>query len=395
MNSPTQARGTAGAWAPGAAGCYMASLAIVSLNLAPELELQLRDELALAPGSAGRYFLVELGAMAAASFVVRRGLARLGGPGLAGAALALWVAGNAASAIAVGTFGALLGTRALAGLGAGLLMLLALNAAATSAAPGRLFALYVVAQLASGAALLAILPAWMALLGGLRAAYLLNLLLTLPALWLAGPLGRAQPSLPATPAPRRSRAARPGSARAAWQLGVAATLFNLTIGALWTFVGEFAQPLGLAAQRLATLLALSTLAGLAAAGLAAMVATRGLQRAWLAIGIAGLALGAATIAFARGETSFAAGCVLLSFAWNFSAPWLFALGAALEGGAALMPVLNLAFALGLAAGPPLAGWLVDARGLHALAGVAWLFLGATLALLIGLHPQHSEERHTA
>jgi predicted MFS family arabinose efflux permease len=366
----------------------MASLAIVTLNLAPELELQLRHELALTPGIAGRYFLVELGAMAAASFVARRWRERLGGPGLARAALALWVAGNATSLAALPGFGALLATRALAGLGAGLLMMLALNAAATSRAPGRLFALYVVAQLASGAALLAFVPAWMALAGGLRGAYVLNLLLALPALWLAGPLGRAQPQTAASGTGEARETTR-RSTRAAWQLGVAATLFNLTVGALWTFVGEFAQPLGIAADRLATLLSLSTLAGLVAAGSAAVLAARGSQRTWLASGVIGLALGAATITFARDETGFAVGCLVLSFAWNFSAPWLFALGAAIDGGAALMPVLNLAFAAGLAVGPPLAGWVVDAYGLHAMAGVALALLCATLALLVGLDRRRS------
>lgn len=366
----------------------MASLAVVTLNLAPELELQLRHELMIAPGKAGSYFLVELGAMAAASFLTRRGLAHLGGPRLAGVALALWVMGNAVSVIAAPMFAALVAARALAGLSAGALMVLALNAGVASRAPARLFALFVGAQLASGAALLVVLPPWMTMLGGLRGAYVLNLLLALPAVWLTSPLGRAQPPI-AGLGRDRARDSKPGHARVAWQLGAAALLFNLTIGALWAFIGEFAQPLDLPAGRLATLLSLSTLAGLAAAGLAGILSARGSPRLWPAWGVIGLALGAAMIAFAGHEADFAAGCLVLSFAWNFSVPWLFALGAEIDGGAALMPMLNLAFALGLAAGPPGAGCLVETHGLGALANVVLLTLGATLALLIGLRRRGS------
>jgi predicted MFS family arabinose efflux permease len=73
---------------------------------------------------------------------------------------------------------------------------------------------------------------------------------------------------------------------------------------------------------------------------------------------------------------------MLSLAWNFSVPYVFAAIAGRDKTGRLMGVASLAFAGGLASGPPLAGMVIDSLGLEALfpgvlAGVA---LGMVLTL---------------
>jgi hypothetical protein len=73
--------------------------------------------------------------------------------------------------------------------------------------------------------------------------------------------------------------------------------------------------------------------------------------------------------------------MLLSFAWNFAVPFLMDFGAAQGAGPSSMRAVNLSFAAGLAIGPPLGAWLLQAGGTGALAVGAALGLAVSLAAM--------------
>jgi predicted MFS family arabinose efflux permease len=97
--------------------------------------------------------------------------------------------------------------------------------------------------------------------------------------------------------------------------------------------------------------------------------------------------GVAWLHAAPGATGFAAGADLLCLGWNFCVPQLLGAVAASDTTGRSMSTVNLAFALGLAIGPLLAGALIAGMGLPAvlpftLAGLAlctWLTLALTRA----------------
>jgi predicted MFS family arabinose efflux permease len=154
----------------------------------------------------------------------------------------------------------------------------------------------------------------------------------------------------------------------------------LVVGAVWPFAVAYAADT--APVHLAQILAGATVAGLVGAALAFLVGNRLPHRPLLVAGYLGILLGTGLLHGARNPIGFAAGCCVLSLAWNFSVPYVFAAVAGRDKTGGLMGVASLAFAAGLALGPPLAGMVLDSLGLEALfpgvlAGVA---LGMVLTL---------------
>jgi predicted MFS family arabinose efflux permease len=342
----------------------LASLAVATLGSAPGLETALRARLGLSTGQVGLLFLVELGGMALASWPCGRLLERWGPRWLARAALGAWSAANLLSIPALAQFEGLLACRAAAGLGAGAMMILALEGAGRGPRPQRTLAALVVAQLAVGAALLGALPALLDA-GGLAAVFMLEALAGLLALGLAPPLA----ALPPADAAGGDRGL---GHRDAWLVVAVALPFNAAIGALWSFVAEFAPQDRMPARHVDDVLSAGTLLGIAAAAAAGVAGRRWSPCRGAALGTTGLVAGTATIALWRQPAGFVAGAMLLSFAWNFAVPFLMNLGAPRGAGPSSMRAVNLAFAAGLAIGPPLGGWVFQAGGPVALASATVL-----------------------
>ncbi|MEP6873262.1 MAG: MFS transporter [Burkholderiales bacterium] len=356
--------------------CYVTSLAIVMLNLAPELERQMRSELAYEPWQVGVFFIVELGALGVASIPFRRVRARMEIERLGNVVTALWVAANAMSALVLSSFAGVLATRFVAGLAAGTLMVLGMKTAAAARIPDRAFAAMVCAQLASGAMLLAVIPTLMASGLGLKAVFVVNVLLAIPVPWLVRSLDVTHPI-----AAQADRGARTGGIPlrpSAVLLVLAAVVFNATIGGLWTFIGEFAR----SPSKLPSVLSLATLAGIVATLLAGAIGHRGSRVAWLVCGQLGIALGTILASLSVHDAGFALGCLLVSLAWNFSVPLLLSMCADRARGVDLMPSMNLAFAFGLAVGPSAAGLAFERTGSDGLVAIVLIGLGLTVAFLI-------------
>ena len=231
--------------------------------------------------------------------------------------------------------------------------------------------------------MLAVLPLLAAVGGGLKAVFVVNLVLAMPLPWVVRQLVSAQPSAPRPDdhgdhgkANRRNPLGRAGL------LVAAVTVFNAATGGLWTFIGEFAGLAAVSALRLASVLSLATLTGIAATVLAGFVSRRGSRTAWLLCGLLGIATGTTLLHRSNQEVGFALGCLLVSLAWNFSVPCLLSLCADRDDGVALMPAVNFAFAFGLASGPSIAAWAFEMRGVSGLLEFVLVALGLTAALLV-------------
>jgi predicted MFS family arabinose efflux permease len=344
------------------------------LNVAPLVESSLQRDAHWSASEAGAAFSAELAAMGLASLPAAAWIRRTDAERVARWAYALFIAGSLLSSVAQASFAQYVIARAVAGVGAGTLMVLGMSLAARARNPDRLYALVTFVQLASGAALLAGLAALAD--AGPRDVFLVSAGL--------GGLGVATAGLFSRMGTVPMRTARP-EAPSAVRKGVAlplafALVFNLVVGAVWPFVVAYAADT--APVRLAQILAGATVAGLVGAALAFLVGNRLPHRPLLVAGYLGILLGAGLLHAARNPLGFAAGCGMLSLAWNFSVPYVFAAVAGRDRTGGLMGVASLAFAAGLAVGPSLAGMVLDSLGLEALfpgvlAGVA---VGVALTL---------------
>lgn len=350
------------------------SVAVIMLNVAPLVESSLQRDAHWSASEAGAAFSVELAAMGLASLPAAAWIGRTDAERVARWAYALFIAGSLLSSVAQASFAQYVIARGVTGIAAGTLMVLGMSLAARARNPDRLYALVTFVQLASGAALLAGLAALAD--AGLRDVFLVSAGLGVLGMSTAGLFSRIGP------APMRSA---PPAAPAAGRNGVAlplafALVFNLVVGAVWPFAAAYAADT--AAVRLAQIFAGATVAGLVGAALAFLIGNRLPHRPLLVAGYLGILLGTALLHGARNPIGFAAGCCMLSLAWNFSVPYVFAAIAGRDKTGRLMGVASLAFAAGLASGPALAGMVLDSLGLEALfpgvlAGVA---LGMALTL---------------
>src|SRR5205814_1783598 len=132
--------------------------------------------------------------------------------------------------------------------------------------------------------------------------------------------------------------------------------FNVAIGAIWSFVAEFAPQDRMPTSRVNDALAAGTLLGIVAAATAGVAGRHCSSRSGATVGVVGLLVGSGMVALWHQAAGFLAGTVLLSFAWNFTVPFLMILGAPQGTGRSSMRAVNLSFAVGLAAGPPVGGW---------------------------------------
>ncbi|MDI6949530.1 MFS transporter, partial [Serratia sp. Se-RSmG] len=330
---------------------------------------QLASQLVLSPVQIGQLFSVELGAMSLATVPAWFWLKRVPPNRAALLAAVIFIAGNIASATFV-SYPALLVLRFMTALGAGSLMILCMVSAASLGQGSRVYGLWLLGQLVLGAIGLQVLPGLFAHYG-LSACYLSLALLASLAL----PLTRAFPVRLAN----TQRQSAPSLPRAKAMTGLLAILcFYLSLSGVWTFIGELAQAAGIDAALSAQVLAIATLMGILGAALATFLGTR-LPRAILIV--AGLGLMAVAILLLQGQPSlarFAVAAMAFKAMWTFVLPLVLACVAELDPSGRLMNATNLVIGAGLAAGPALAGQLLQDHGQSR----PLLFAAAALALLV-------------
>lgn len=360
---------------------YATSIAIVMLNLAPTVEAYLRQDAHLSSGQVGAVFFIELAAMGLASFPAYAWLGRIDSVQVARCAYAVFMLGSVLSSFHLASFAHYAAARAITGAGSGTLMVLGMSTAARARNPDRMYALITFAQLGSGAVLLYLFSALAGGGRGLKDVFIASACLGALGLFAAGSLARSdrRESRP----PRAAALPRSIGWRTTLLAIVFAMAFNLVVGGMWTFVAEYAAA-GTTPAQVALVLTGATAAGLVGAASAFVIGDRWPRRRLLIAGYLGILLGSGLLEFARGPVGFTAGCSVLSLAWNFTVPYVFAAVAGQDRTGRLMSAANLAFAFGLALGPLFAGGVIESLGLDALfpCALAFLALGAVLAVRI-------------
>ncbi|AXF20917.1 MFS transporter [Burkholderia pyrrocinia] len=367
-----------------------AAITPLLLLVAPTVAAQLATQLGLSASQIGTYFFVELGAFSLATVPSYLWLGRIDARRVAAFAIALFGAGNLLTALWMPGFAALLALRAVTALGGGSLMVLCMTSAATSMNSDRVYGLWVVGQLIAGAIGLFVLPHVFAAFG-LRALYVALAALAL----LAAPLSRGFPSsLGARTAPAQTaRGDATHTPRSFIALAVGAVLtFYLAIGSVWTFASRAAAEAGLDPQSTGNVLAIASVMGIAGAALASCAGGRVARRAMLAAGYALLAASLVALAAMRHTGGYSAAIFAFKFAWTFVLPFILATVAQIDTSGRLVATLNFVIGAGLAAGPLLAGLMLDAGGtMRALFAAATAVAIVSFAALrhIDLRPRPS------
>ncbi|MDN7897423.1 MFS transporter [Burkholderia cepacia] len=364
-----------------------AAITPLLLLVAPAVAGQLATQLGLSASQIGSYFFVELGAFSLATVPSYLWLGRIDARRVAAFAIALFGAGNLLTALWMPGFVALLALRAVTALGGGSLMVLCMTSAATSENSDRVYGLWVVGQLIAGAIGLFVLPHVFAAFG-LRALYVALAGLAL----LAAPLSRGFPSsLGARAAPaQHARGAAARTPQGSIVLAIGAVLtFYLAIGSVWTFASRAAAEAGLDPQSTGNVLAIASVMGIAGAALASCAGGRLARRAMLTAGYALLAASLVALAVMRQAGGYSAAIFAFKFAWTFVLPFILATVAQIDTSGRLVATLNFVIGAGLAAGPLLAGLMLDAGGtMHAL------FTAATAVAIVSFAALRHIDRRT-
>ncbi|RQS18750.1 MFS transporter [Burkholderia sp. Bp8998] len=357
-----------------------AAITPLLLLVAPAVAGQLATQLGLSASQIGTYFFVELGAFSLATVPSYLWLGRIDARRVAACAIALFGAGNLLTALWMPGFVTLLALRAVTALGGGSLMVLCMTSAATSENSDRVYGLWVVGQLIAGAIGLFVLPHVFAAFG-LRALYVALAALTL----LAAPLSRGFPATlgARTASAQAARGAAGDASRRFVALAIGAVLtFYLAIGSVWTFASRAAAEAGLDPQSTGNVLAIASVMGIAGAALASCAGGRLARRAMLAAGYALLAASLVALAALPHASGYSAAIFAFKFAWTFVLPFILATVAQIDTSGRLVATLNFVIGAGLAAGPLLAGLLLDAGGtMHALFAAATAVAIASFAAL--------------
>ncbi|HTR07480.1 MAG TPA: MFS transporter [Paraburkholderia sp.] len=348
-----------------------AAITPLLLLVAPAVAAQLGAQLGLSASQIGSYFFVELGAFSCATLPALLWLGRVDARRVAAVAAAVFCAGNFATALLMPGFAGLLALRTITALGGGTLMVLCMTSAATSANRDRVYGLWVVGQLVAGALGLFVLPGVFAAFG-LRALYVALGVLGL----CAAPLVRGfDPALGCASRTQANVDAAHGAsagAVASATLVIAGVLaFYVAIGGVWTFASKAATLAGLDTASAGEVLALASVMGIVGAACASMIGGRVARYAMLLAGYAILAGALAALATHPGAAGFCAAVFAFKFAWTFVLPFILAAAAKRDRSGRLVASLNFVIGAGLAAGPLIAGVLLDAG-----ASLAALFAGA-------------------
>ncbi|WP_323118862.1 MFS transporter [Burkholderia alba] len=387
-SAPSDARPSPARFTGATLAALVAFAAITPLLLlvAPAVAAQLGAQLGLSATQIGTYFFVELGAFSLATLPSYWWLGRVDARRVAWCAIALFGAGNLATAVSMPSFAPLLALRAVTALSGGTLMVLCMTSAATSENRDRVYGLWVVGQLIAGAAGLFVLPHLFQAVG-LRALYVALAGLAL----CAAPLCRGFAAAPATlAAAARSRLA-PAAPRGGVALAIGGVLtFYLSIGSVWTFASKAGADAGLDTQTGGTVLAVASLMGIAGASLASYLGGRIARRTVLYAGYALLVASLGALAVQPRAAGYAAAIFGFKFAWTFVLPFMLAGVARIDPSGRLIATLNFVIGAGLAAGPLIAGVALDAGGTMPL-----LFVTAATVSLMSLAALLRIERRAA
>ncbi|OFV78626.1 MFS transporter [Rhodococcus erythropolis] len=363
-------------------GMFSAALYSVLL-IAPVVGSKIGDQYSVGSTELGLLFSLELGAFSLATVPAYFWLRRANLKTASAIATVLVVSGNIASAYAT-SFEVLIGLRFVTALAAGSITVIILSVSGRTSNPGRAFGLFVVAQLAMGAAILAIFPALFAsaevglvywTLAVITAACLPSVA-TLDGTFMRAssheaPSGLAVASIPP---PRRGVVS--------FAAGLAAVLlFYLALSGVWTFMAQIATAAGSLHNSTSFALSVATVAGIASTLIATWIGETSHRRVILTGGYVAMAASVLLLLGGPPLAQFVIAAVVFKFAWTLLLPYLLSTLSALGSGGQVMNTVNLMIGGGFALGPVIAGTVIDSFGFGGMLIFSALCLAASFVFI--------------
>lgn len=330
------------------------------LLIAPVVAAKISTQFDLSATEVGVLFSCELGAFSLSALPAYLWASRFNLRLVTYCCTAVVVAGNIVSALAP-TYPALLVARIVTSIAAGSITVIILLVCGRTTNPGRAFGLFVVAQLATGAVLLAVAPK---IFDGSKVGAVYWTLAALTALGFTV-TGRIDGDL-------LRRANRHGDNRSRTEpgrgsgatvrvvLGMSAVLlFYLALSSVWTFVGQLAIDAGLAPGTTSLVLSVATVAGVLSALGATVIGETPHRSTFLVSGYAALTVSIGLLVDAPAPVRFTVAAVVFKFAWTFVLPYLLSSLSSLSESPHVMTTINIMVGAGFAVGPTLAGTIID------------------------------------
>ncbi len=359
-------------WA--AAGAVIVGL--LGFNTLPLLVGAVMDGLGFDERQAGLLGSMEIGAMAAASLFLAPRVDVLSQRGVALVSVAVVAGAHLLSAFADG-FALLMGMRLVAGIGEGCIYATANAVIAGSRDPDRLYARVTVVSALVAAVLFVAIPnaigAW-AQRGAFGSLSCVAVLCVPLLLWLPRSIA------PGTPGELLGVGLRRGPS-----LMVLAAAFVLSVGqgAIWTFVERIGGHVGLSIDAIGVVLAVTTLAGISGAVLAAWLGTRFGRTLPLTSGICAVAASSMVLGYAATPVAYIGAELVYNTAYLFVSPFLLGTAAAVDPRGRVAAATGGVVLVGGALGPAVAGVVVAWGSFPPL---GWLVLGCCAVAILVILP---------
>lgn len=348
-----------------AATLVTAAFVAIPLYVAPTLANAYIAQLGFRIDQPGYVIAAEMAGMGLATFPAWWWVGRVPWNRLATAMFLCIAIGAAASTVAT-TPAALAIVRFVTGLAEGTVSIICMSALRRTRDPNRSFGLWLFAQLAAGALVLAIMPTLLASVG-VRGFFAVFAVLAVAFAWPASGIQDGHGQV-------QSTNAHTGGIGAAWSLaggaGLAAILsFYIAFGAIWTCVGQLARLGGLSPAEGGYALSLAPIGGMFGAALASVVGLSAGRFVPLSLGMVAFIAAVWAAGSGLGWRSYAVGAFGVMLAWTFVVSYLLGNLAAVDRGGRLTVIVNVLIGAGLTLGPMLAGVLVAAfHGYSAVVG---------------------------
>lgn len=304
---------------------------------------------------------------------------------LAFVGLALLAAGSLATA-ASGGYDSLVIARVVSGAGEGIAIGVAFAALGVEANPDRAFAWYLVAAMTAAAVILFALPSIQASVGTRPVFAAIGIIAGL-SLWPV----RWMPAFP----PGTSRPGE-GHFRIHWPMALLALtgvlLYFVAQGAVWSYFELIGHANGIAPQTIGTALALSSIAGIAGALLAALLPA-GVGRTWPLLGGAVVSLASFLLLIGHvGATGLVVSGLAFNLGWNFCQPLLSGICASADRGGRIVCAMGSIQTIGYGLGPAFAAALLHDGNYAPVIHMAVAFLAVSLLAVVPAARVHADAR---
>jgi len=157
-------------------------------------------------------------------------------------------------------------------------------------------------------------------------------------------------------------------------------LLYICLGGIWTFIGALAAPTGMGQGRMEHLLTISSAIGIAGAGAAVLLGRERFRSPCLLSGFTALVLCLVLMATVPQPAAAWVAVLAFKFTWTLLVPFMLTVISLHDRKSGdLINLTNLMLGLGMASGPALCGWLLEAFDYRVMFG-----FGALVALLAAI-----------